>query len=137
MTEATQSEIHLEQLMTEIREAVAKREAEGRASLAGATLQLYEAMLADEERRALPVEVAPLALQPEFIPNPDNRYHINDLLQYHDSTFIWNAYRAILKREPDEPGLNQYLKSLRSGRYNKVDILASLRFSVEGKHNNV
>ncbi len=137
MTEATQSQINLDQLMSEIREAVAKRESEGRASLAGATLQLYEAMLAADQHSPQPVEVAPLELQPEFVHSPDNRYHINDLLQYHDRTFVWNAYRAILKREPDEPGLNQYLKTLRSGRYNKVDILASLRFSVEGKSNNV
>jgi len=137
MTEATQSQINLEQLMSEIREAVARREAEGRASLAGATLELYEAMLAADQPSAQSVEVSPLELQPEFVRNPDNRYHINDLLQYHDRTFVWNAYRAILKREPDEPGLNQYVKTLRSGRYNKTDILASLRFSVEGKSNNV
>ena len=46
-----------------------------------------------------------LRLQPAFEPSADNRYHLNDLLKYHDRDFIWNAYRAILKREPDETGL--------------------------------
>ncbi len=137
MTEATQSEINIEQLMSEIRDAVAKREAEGRTSLAGATLQLFEAMLANEEAFPAVNELTQLELHPEFVPNKNDHYHVNDLLQYHDSTFIWNAYRAILKRQPDESGLKQYLASLRSGRYNKVDILASLRFSDEGNSRGV
>ncbi|HKO43261.1 MAG TPA: methyltransferase domain-containing protein [Pyrinomonadaceae bacterium] len=137
MNQVTENQINIEQLMSEIRAAVAQREAEGRVSLAAPTLQLYEAMLAFDEQETSTLELSTLRLQPEFVPNPDDRYHINDLLQYHDHAFIWNAYRAILKREPDEPGLNQYLKTLRSGRINKIDVLASLRFSVEGESNSV
>ena len=48
-----------------------------------------------------------------------------------------NAYRAILKREPDAAGWAQHLESLASGRFNKVDILASLRFSQEGERASV
>lgn len=137
MNQVTENQINIEQLMSEIRAAVASREAEGRVSLAAPTLQLYEAMLAFDEQDASPRELSALRLQPEFVPNPDDRYHINDLLQYHDHAFVWNAYRAILKREPDEPGLNQYLKTLRSGRINKIDVLDSLRYSVEGESNGV
>jgi SAM-dependent methyltransferase len=137
MNQVTENQINIEQLMSEIRAAVAQREAEGRVSLATPTLQLYEAMLALDEQDDSSRELSTLQLQPEFVPNPDDRYHINDLLQYHDHAFVWNAYRAILKREPDEPGLKQYLKTLRSGRINKIDVLASLRFSVEGENNNV
>ena len=75
--------------------------------------------------------------QPEFQPHSNDRYHVNDLLQYHDREFIWNAYRALLKREPDEEGYNGYLKRLRSGRRNKIDILSSLRASPEGQRANV
>ena len=140
MNQATENQINIEQLMSEIRAAVARREAEGRVSLAAPTLELYEAMLAFDEQDASAIElseISTLRLQPEFVPSADDRYHINDLLQYHDHAFVWNAYRAILKREPDEPGLKAYLKTLRSGRINKIDVLASLRFSVEGASHGV
>ena len=78
-----------------------------------------------------------LSLQPEFLPRSDDHYHVDDLLKYHDSQFIGNAYRALLRREPDEPGLNTYLDKLRSGRFNKIDVLANIRFSEEGRRNNV
>jgi SAM-dependent methyltransferase len=150
MAEITDSEIDVEQLMGEIRAAVAKREAEGQRSLVGASLELYKLLstagvspiggpesstlsFQQEEYSRLPQ----LRLQPEFVPKSDDHYHVNDLLQYHDHTFIWNAYRAILKREPDEEGLKQFLKKLRAGRFNKIDVLASLRFSPEGKSRNV
>jgi SAM-dependent methyltransferase len=137
MAELTDSEIDVEQLMEEIRAAVKKREAEGNRSLIGASVELYERLATTVEFQDQPDELSPLNLQPEFVPRDDAHYHVNDLLQYHDHNFIWNAYRAILKRDPDEAGLQQYLKKLRSGRFNKIDILASLRFSPEGKSRNV
>jgi SAM-dependent methyltransferase len=84
-----------------------------------------------------PPEVPLLKLQPDFQPRPDNRYHINDLLRYHDRTFVQSAYRAILKRSPDAAELERDLTSLRSGRINKIDLLAALRFSVEGRAKQV
>jgi SAM-dependent methyltransferase len=137
MIEMTDSEIDVEQLMAEIRAAVERREAEGQRSLIGASVELYEMLSAAAELQNQPDELPPISLQPEFVPRDDDHYHVNDLLAYHDHTFIWNAYRAILKREPDEEGLRQYLKNLRSGRFNKIDVLASLRFSPEGKSRNV
>lgn len=137
MVEPRNSEINVEQLMAEIREAVAQRETNGQRSLAGASLDLRNFLASVEQTPEEQVELPPLELQPEFVPKEDAHYHISDLLQYHDQTFIWNAYRAILKREPDEVGLNQFLTSLRNGRYDKIDILASLRFSPEGESRGV
>jgi SAM-dependent methyltransferase len=150
MAEITDSEIDVEQLMAEIRAAVAKREAEGQRSLINVSLELYNLLSTAVETPSEPAELstldfqpkqyAPLPqlrLQPEFVPREDDHYHVSDLLQYHDHTFIWNAYRAILKREPDEEGLKQFLKKLRGGRFNKIDVLASLRFSQEGRSRNV
>ncbi|HKR02249.1 MAG TPA: methyltransferase domain-containing protein [Pyrinomonadaceae bacterium] len=138
MIEATDSEIDVAQLMTEIREAVARREATGQRSLGGAALEVYEILTSLEESQTAELgELPPLRLQPDFVPSEDDHYHINYLLQYHDHTFIWNAYRALLKREPDEEGYRQFLQGLRSGRINKLDVLASLRFSPEGKGKNV
>ena len=78
-----------------------------------------------------------LKLQPEFQPHSDHRYHINDLLRYHDRVFVQAAYRAVLKRSPNETELLRDLKRLRSGDINKVDLLATLRFTPEGKAKGV
>jgi SAM-dependent methyltransferase len=84
-----------------------------------------------------PPEFPTLKLQPDFQPRSDNRYHVNDLLQYHDRVFVQSAYRAILKRSPDAAELERGLRSLQSGRLNKIDLLGALRFSVEGKTKRV
>ncbi len=66
-----------------------------------------------------------------------NSYSIGELCSYHDIDFIRNAYRALLKREADSEGLNKFLKDLRSGEKDKVQILSEIRFSDEGKRKNV
>jgi O-antigen chain-terminating methyltransferase len=78
-----------------------------------------------------------LNLQPQFHSRRDDQYHIDDFLKYHGEEFLRTAYRALLKREPDPSGWTQYLNSLSSGRFNKVDILASLRYSPEGERAQV
>lgn len=82
-------------------------------------------------------DAAALALQPGFEPRSDDRYHAGELLQYHDRNFIQNAYRAILKRGPDATGYTSFVESLRSGRLNKIDVLARLRYSTEGRAKKV
>ena len=66
-----------------------------------------------------------------------DEYHLNDLLKFHDADFLNAAYRAILKREPDSFGYEYYLEQLRQGHFDKVDVLAILRFSTEGELKNV
>lgn len=83
------------------------------------------------------IKTHPLKLQPSFQPHSDGRYHVEDLLKYHDRDFIQNAYRAILKRGPDASGYKAFIESLRSGRLNKIDILARLRDSAEGRAKRV
>ena len=78
-----------------------------------------------------------LKLQPDFQPRTDHRYHINDLLRYHDRVFVQAAYRAVLKRSPGEAELLRDLTQLRSGAVNKIDLLAALRFSPEGRGKGV
>ena len=78
-----------------------------------------------------------LKLQPDFQPRSNNRYHISDLLRYHDRAFVDNSYRAILKRPPDATEFARDLKRLRSGESNKIDLLATLRYSNEGKAKGV
>jgi SAM-dependent methyltransferase len=76
-----------------------------------------------------------LKMQPEL--ERRNQYQIGDLLGFHDEAFVRNAYQVILKREPDDAGFAQCIKNLRSGRYSKIDILRSLRFSPEGRKADV
>ena len=83
------------------------------------------------------LDIRKLALQPSFQPHDDEQYHVNDLLKYHDRNFIQNAYQAILRRGPDPAGYSGFLEGLRSGHLNKIDILARLRFSAEGRAKKV
>src|SRR5207249_3084971 len=142
-------EIDIDELKARIRTAVELRQADGRTNFIKTSGELFELLSAQLSGptsisiadTALSVAETPyltrLSLQPEFLPRSDDHYHVDDLLKYHDSQFIGNAYRALLRRKPDEPGLRTYLAELRSGRFNKLDVLASLRFSPEGRRNNV
>jgi O-antigen chain-terminating methyltransferase len=144
MIETRNSEINIEELKQRIRLAVERREAEGEMSFAKASADLFDLLAREgfsvdrwlDDSIGADVEAVPdLVLQPEFV--PQESYHVNDLLKYHDLQFLWNAYRALLKRDPDEVGLNTHLRELRSGRVNKLDILARLRHSPEGDRANV
>ena len=78
-----------------------------------------------------------LKLQPDFHPRSDDHYHVNDLLQYHDRLFLAAAYRSILKRPPDEAEFLRDRKRLQTGNFNKIDLLAMLKSSPEGRLKNV
>ncbi|MDT4896049.1 MAG: hypothetical protein QOH25_1126 [Acidobacteriota bacterium] len=134
MLETGDPEINVDRLMHEIRETVARqRQGAGEAiSVASSRFPLI-----GNSASHAPIDSSPLNLQPEFHPRPDNHYHVNDLLKFHGRDFVRHAYRAILKREPDPAGWAQHLENLASGRFNKIDILASLRFSPEGERAQV
>lgn len=150
MIESAEAEIDVEVLKARIREAVTLREASGQTSFIAASRELYKHLSANGSAQQLSLadllvadisaraEAPPqLTLQPPFHPRADNHYQLDELLQYHDRQFVWNAYRALLKREPDEEGYQGYLAQLRRGRRNKIDILASLRYSPEGERASV
>lgn len=59
-------------------------------------------------------------------------YALEDLLRFDGETFIGNAYRAILRREPDENGMRLYLEKMKAGMH-KARILEALAGSQEGK----
>jgi SAM-dependent methyltransferase len=125
--------LDLAQLMDQIRHDAENRK---RDSLNNGAPAFYHQLITqnfDTARRSHPLP--PLKLQPKL--EKRKQYQLNDLLGFHDETFVRNAYKVILKREPDDGGLADFLKKLRSGRYNKIDILASLRFSPEGQNANV
>lgn len=60
-------------------------------------------------------------------------YELHDFLQYDGNSFIENAYRCILKRQPDSQAYHFYLRNLLRGNMTKVEILGHLRYSREGR----
>ena len=67
----------------------------------------------------------------------DGHYHVNDLLRFHGEDFVRHAYHAVLGREPDAGGMAHYMEQLASGNFNKVDVLASMQASPEGRNSGV
>lgn len=133
MSEPRYRELDVNQLMATIREAVAQREADGDTSLLESSAALRKLLSDCETATTEQVEVVPPDLQTEFVPSRNGRYHLNDLLKYHDRDFVRNAYRALLKREPDDSGYNHFLDSLRGGQLTKQEIIVILRASPEGR----
>ncbi|HEX8491826.1 MAG TPA: methyltransferase domain-containing protein [Pyrinomonadaceae bacterium] len=135
MLETGESEIDVDRIMHAIRETVARQRQQVGGENAPPSPGRFP--LINTSRLPAQVDSSPLSLQPEFQTRPDNQYHVDDLLKYHGRDFVRNAYRAILRREPDAAGLAQHLESLAGGRFNKIDILASLRSSPEGERAQV
>lgn len=73
--------------------------------------------------------VPPVEIKPD--------YHLPELLRYSDRAFVEAAYRAVLRRAPDPGGMEVYLGRLRSGEMTKVEVLAALRWSLEGTRRSV
>jgi O-antigen chain-terminating methyltransferase len=131
--ETSSSDISVDRLMHDIRVAVARRQRNAGANGSG----LLTGVLPAISRPLAHIESSPLSLQPEFQPSHDNQYHVNDLLKYHGADFVRIAYHALLKRKPDEAGFADHLEQLASGRLNKIDILANIRYSAEGERAQV
>ena len=142
---STSTELDVDQLMSAIREAALKKhpdlDSHTKHEAIPPALLLHVKQRNEREEQEIEWEKQQnqrkLTLSPEFTFHHNDTYHVNDLLKYHDQDFVRNAYRAILKREPDEAGFLHNLGLLQSGAYNKIDILASLRYSDEGKRNDV
>jgi O-antigen chain-terminating methyltransferase len=126
--------LDLAQLMAQIRKDAESRK---RDSLNNGDPARYRQLIIQNFNAFLAPQISslpPLKLQPEL--EKRDRYHVNDLLGFHDEVFVRNAYKVILKREPDDSGMAHFLKNLRNGRYSKLDVLSALRFSSEGENVN-
>lgn len=126
MIKPEQPRIEIDDLTAVIRETIAAQKHENGSAVTSSVSESRVQSAAPE-----------LKLQPDFQPRSNNRYHIADLLRYHDRAFVENAYRAILKRSPDATESARDLKRIRSGEFNKIDLLATLRYANEGKAKGV
>ncbi|MEO8670254.1 MAG: hypothetical protein ABI411_02995 [Tahibacter sp.] len=61
-----------------------------------------------------------------------NDYCLADFVHVHQEAFVELAYRCLLKRAPDGPGMLDLLHRLAEGD-SKIAILGDLRWSVEGR----
>ena len=134
-TETNQDELDLSELMDRIRARAEERRANSLIDTAAILYRVLNTNLSDEGTSLAIGALPDFALQPEF--ETKESYDVQDFLGYNDHIFVRNAYRGVLKREPDDAGYVQFLEALRSGRLNKIDILAKLSFSPEGRLQNV
>ncbi|EGJ09954.1 methyltransferase FkbM family protein [Rubrivivax benzoatilyticus JA2 = ATCC BAA-35] len=70
--------------------------------------------------------------QPSFKPNTRGEYDITEFLALHDRGFVRAAYLAILRREPDPAGAENYVTLLRAGEH-KARLLGEFLRSDEGR----
>lgn len=70
--------------------------------------------------------------QPLFAPNPEGVYQLAEFLVLHDRSFVRAAYLAILRREPDPDGAENYLTQVRSGEH-KAKLLSQFLDSPEAR----
>lgn len=61
----------------------------------------------------------------------------NDFLSLFDEDFIHISCLSILNRKPQKEELESYLEKLRQGKLDRIEILGRLRYSQEGKKQNV
>lgn len=66
-----------------------------------------------------------------------DEYLLGELLELNDEDFVCNAYRAILRREPDADGFGLRMRQLRTGQLSKIEILGLIWMSPEGRRQNV
>jgi SAM-dependent methyltransferase len=136
INEINYTEIDVDQLMARIREVVERRGVDLSLTSQSSVSSVPGGGMS-RSTLLLDLPIPPLSLSPEFQARTDGKYHVNDLLKYHDRDFVHHAYQAILKREPDEQGYLHNIEMLRNGHLNRIDVLASLCFSDEGQKHGV
>lgn len=67
--------------------------------------------------------------------NNQEQYVITDFTEYSGKDFIKNAFQKILKRSPENEAIESYLNYMKI--LSKVEILINIRYSKEGRKNNV
>jgi hypothetical protein len=63
--------------------------------------------------------------------------HVRDYLALSSERMLDVAYRRVLDRPPDAPGIANFRRSLRTGRLTKVEVLGRIRYSAEGRAKGV
>jgi SAM-dependent methyltransferase len=124
----------VDEIVDHIREEVARRKS-----------QLNQHPVTDalspsrSQQYSLPVEPPNIPQLPEHEGNIEHKaiYSLHDFLKFHDRDFVTNAYYGILRRPPDNKGLDGFLNAYREGTLSKLEIIGRLRLSKEGRTHRV
>lgn len=106
--------------------------------LAGVKAEIRADADAARMRAPLPRKEAPPARSAERLSHDGTidrarlDYSIAELTGDHYTAFVDAAFRALLKRPPDEPGLDAQIRLLAAGAP-KAEVLGNLRYSPEGR----
>ncbi len=121
--ETSEGRSSLEEVIRRVKEAAAERSLR-----AGGEAAAAEPAIA--HRKAL----APLPPEIDSLPRPLTLAHYQ---AFHDETFLRLVYRELLKREPEPAAMAEFLGKLRSGAASKLDVVAGVRYSEEGRRAGV
>lgn len=115
--------LEVEEVMRRVREEVARRQAGTTDAIGSSTSQ---------------AELTLPAWAPALPPVPiKSEYTSGELLVPSDRAFVDSAYLTVLQRPADPEGLAFYVQKLRSGALSKIEVLAQLRWSPEGRERGV
>jgi 2-polyprenyl-3-methyl-5-hydroxy-6-metoxy-1,4-benzoquinol methylase len=130
--------ISADQIMERIRQEVAKRKGGAALSVKPVFDQKKQACERPDVSTIFPEPMVRKELSgiQESASKHRGIYSVHDLSKYHDDEFITNAYRWILKRDPDPQGYGFYITKLRQGA-RKGEILGMMRYSREGRQCHV
>ena len=124
--------LNVDDLLRRIRDELAHRHGDAVAPSAGVTaFSPSRDPPGDDAYSLLP----DLELEPRFEINSSG-YAIEDFTQLPHAAFIRAAYRGLLCREPDPPGLNHFLQKLERGDSKRL-ILGLIRYSPEGRRHAI
>lgn len=137
MSEISSPQLSVENLMDRLQETIERQQENGHSILPLSLSSFASSYPAPPVSSTSDQGPESFSSSAQFHARADDHYKLADLTQYHDADFVRHAYLAILHRAPDEAGAHRYLQGLRSGVYNKTDILASMRYSPEGESHNV
>jgi SAM-dependent methyltransferase len=124
-------QITVDELMRRIREEVVRRQ-----RVAGTDTHLSSFRSSAETSRSGSAQLQRLprrARNDERLETTKAAYDTAEFLAFSDEALVRNAYACLLKRDPDPKGLAHFLTGLRTGKWDKVDVLGRLRYSREGR----
>ena len=109
-------------------------------ALGGAAVVDAPAFLRDERATVLPTERMDVDGRPQPLDEAffaRDRYRLPELTGFADAAFVEIAFRCVLKRRADPAGFGNFVRGLRTGSLDRIDVLRGLAGSGEGRRAGV
>ena len=124
--------LNVDDLLRRVRDELAHRRGQAGAPSAAVTAFASSRDSGGDDAYSL---LPDLELEPRFETN-SNGYAIEDFTRLQHAAFIRAAYRGLLRREADPPGLHHFLQKLEYGDSKRL-ILGLIRYSPEGRRHAI